>query len=159
MDECKLFKVSRLASQRSMDSKYVNESSTNRMRWTHQVRIGSELSNITVCTSGVPQGSVLGPILFSIYTRAVTAVAHPTPSMQFADDIALYQSGSNTATISLGLSSSVTALADWLENRSLILNERKSQVLSICGRDAQTSIAVNCHQTAYLLVLRPSTWV
>ena len=77
----------------------------------------------------------------------VAAVAHPTPSIQFADDIALYQSGSNTATISLGLSSSVTALADWLENRGLILNERKSQVLSICGRDAQTSIAANCHQT------------
>ena len=38
-------------------------------------------------------------------------------------------------------------LADWLENRGLLLNERKSQVLSICGRDAQTSIAVNCHQT------------
>ena len=117
---------------------------TNR---TQQVRIGGELSNITVCTSGIPQGSVLEPILFNIYTRAVAAVAHPTPSIQFADDIALYQSGSNTATISLGLSSSVTALADWLENRGLILNERKSLVLSICGRDAQTSIAVNCHQT------------
>ena len=56
------------------------------------VRIGRFSSKNISCTCGVPQGSVLGPILFNIYTSPIASIAesHNTRQQQYADDTQLY---------------------------------------------------------------------
>ena len=50
---------------------------------THSVKIGSTLSHPASLQYGVPQGSVLGPILFSLYTNPISSIIHSHSSIDF----------------------------------------------------------------------------
>ena len=59
----------------------------------HSVKVGSTLSHPAVLHYGVPQGSVLGPILFSLYTNPISSIIHSHSSINYhfyADDTQLY---------------------------------------------------------------------
>jgi len=62
---------------------------TNR---TSSVRIGRHCSSSVTCTTGVPQGSVLGPLLFTAYVSPIAGIAHihNIDQQQYADDTQLF---------------------------------------------------------------------
>ena len=60
---------------------------------THSVKVGNTLSHPAALQYGVPQGSVLGPILFSLYTNPISSIIHSHSSINhhfYADDTQLY---------------------------------------------------------------------
>jgi hypothetical protein len=61
---------------------------------TFRVRIGGALSRSVDVLSGVPQGSVLGPLLFIAYTADIKDIL-TSPFAMYADDIKLYNSCDN----------------------------------------------------------------
>ena len=50
---------------------------------THLVKVGSTLSHPAALQYGVPQGSVLGPILFSLCTNPISSIIHPHSSINY----------------------------------------------------------------------------
>eukprot|EP00117_Sycon_ciliatum_P027331 scpid87759/ scgid22230/ Putative uncharacterized transposon-derived protein ZK1236.4 len=86
------------------------------------VQIGPSKSAAYASSCGVPQGSVLGPLLFVVYVRDIPHVVRPygvTPT-QFADDISLRASAETPAIVAQRLSGAVQHLSDWLRQLGLI---------------------------------------
>ena len=54
--------------------------------WKQQVRIGSALSEVLVANTGAQQGSVLSPVLFTIYTSDCRTSEPSILQIKFADD-------------------------------------------------------------------------
>ena len=101
---------------------------TNRRQ---SVRVGGYSSPFVCCTEGIPQGSVLGPILFNIYTSPVANISssHGIQQQQYADDTQLFiaLNPSSTSADLTKLTNCLTSLQCWFCLNALALNPDKSE--------------------------------
>ena len=101
------------------------------------VKVLDSVSEAVSCSRGVPQGSVLGPLLFVPYTSELHTILPPSVQHQeFADDIVIDCSHSDPAVVCRTLTQAMTNLATWLEDIGLLLNTSKTPVLFIRPRGA-----------------------
>ncbi|MDD9361364.1 MAG: reverse transcriptase family protein, partial [Anaplasma sp.] len=94
------------------------------------VRVSSCLSNPFLATSGVPQGSNLGPLLFLIFVNDLTSCVKYSKMLLFADDIKLYRR-TNTVEDRVLLQRDVCSISLWCLTNGLVLNESKTKIISL----------------------------
>ena len=92
----------------------------------HQGSTLSELSNLIY---GVPQGSVLGPLLFSLYTTPLSKIIRLHPHIKFhfyADDTQLYihLSHKNASSALAKLNACLHDVQEWISLSKLKLNPK-----------------------------------
>ena len=102
---------------------------------TQSVFIGDFSSNAEPLSFGVPQGSVLGPVLFIMYTKPLHALIeqHSISDQSFADDTQLYNS-SRPSEIEHALQDMqrcTTQVKSWMNQHKLKLNDDKTEALLI----------------------------
>jgi hypothetical protein len=78
---------------------------------------------------GLPQGSVLSPLLFNIYTYDLEQNTEHSSILQYADDILLYSINSKIDIAAETVTKSLESLNVWLEEQGLELSPTKSNVV------------------------------
>ena len=100
-------------------------------------------------TRGVPQGSVLGPLLFTLYTRHLPALL-TIQCVMFADDILLFFSSPSQQNCARVLSSALSDLSVLVDDLGLQINVKKTQAMFVLPRAISRTddVLVYCHGRA-----------
>lgn len=95
------------------------------------VRIGSEVSDLENTAYGVPQGSILGPALFSIYLNDLPTIPHFGSLESYVDDSKLYLSFpvKDTNIITQKINEDLSLIASWCCHNHLLINPDKTKLL------------------------------
>ena len=115
---------------------------------TQCVGVGGVTSDTCSVTSGVPQGSVLGPLLFLIYIDDISRISISSGSLTlYADDLVLYRPVRGPSDYRL-LQEDIDAISLWTSTNYLSLNPSKCKYM-IISRKRQppipvTNLKVNC---------------
>ena len=78
--------------------------------------------------TGVPQGAVSSPILFNFYLSNLPPIPDGITLIQYADDISIYIQGTNVDALSEKVNTFMSDMADFLEERNLVVSPEKSTV-------------------------------
>ncbi|XP_065664693.1 uncharacterized protein LOC136086327 [Hydra vulgaris] len=96
-----------------------------------RVRIGPSVSNWVDILSGVPQGSILGPILFNIFINDIFFFFKDTELCNFADDNTLYACDYSLEKVIFRLQKEATNTIAWFKFNSMVANPDKFQLLLV----------------------------
>ena len=87
------------------------------------------LSKALEIKTGVPQGSVLGPFLFSIYINDLPVSTNLFKSIMYADDATLLCDINNIQNLEITLNAELLKITDWLAANKLSLNASKTNFM------------------------------
>ena len=86
-------------------------------------------SSMKTVKCGVPQGSILGPILFLLYINDLASICKKTLPFLFADDTNLFICGDNPDEMVSDLNSELEDISSWLKTNKLSLNVKKTHYM------------------------------
>ena len=113
------------------------------------VVLNGHKSDMVVQQKGVPQGSTLGPLLFSIYVNSLPSIFKHCCSQLYADDTVIYTSSSDVSQIQTSLQYDYNLLQNWLLHNKLVLNKSKSFLMMFGTRPKLKSIPASLSITSH----------
>ena len=112
---------------------------TNRLQ---RCKINNSFSEWAKISAGVPQGSILGPLLFNIFINDILFL-QKCDLANYADDSTMYTSDKRVSTIIGSLSHEFTILSKWFYNNFMVLNHDKCSFM-LLGVDNSSQTSLMC---------------
>ena len=112
-------------------------------------------SEVLEVTCGLPQGSILGPLLFILYINDIANALPMVNVLSFADDTTLYLSHTDVNSLFANANVHMKNLHKWLCINMLCLNTDKTKYIIICPRQrkydtANQHLNINGHEIAQI---------
>ena len=96
---------------------------------SQRVKFGKELSSSLPLDYGVPQGSLLDPLLFVLYINDLTQCLLRSNISMYADDTVIYTTGLESDYIITEIQEDLQRVEQWMENNKLVLNVTKTKCM------------------------------
>ena len=113
------------------------------------VRVAGHSSSVRVVNVGVPQGSILGPILFLIYINDLPRISNLFSSILYADDTTLLSKNSDYGELIDSINSEIPRLYEWTNANRLSLNLNKTYAMLYSNlADSDLSLKIMFQGTA-----------
>ena len=109
------------------------------------VEYNNTLSDKETITCGVPQGSILGPLLFLIYINDLCEVSDKIFSILFADDSNCFLSGKDPNQLIRTMNEEMVKIVDWLKLNKLSLNLKKDAFYIIQEKIGKVTVVRKSH--------------
>ena len=104
------------------------------------VCVNGTQSHVEPVLCGVPQGSILGPLLFLIYINDFDLCLSHCSADMYADDTTSHVSGRDVDEISMKLNADSANILQWCADNKMVINTDKTKSMLICSRQKRMTL-------------------